>query len=144
MLKRLNVFLCSCCLGMLCATQAGAAKDLKLNLSKAGKERDQAHVKQVEQQFLTDNDTLMQKYMREFGGGDYNIAVCRDLDKQLSSRGLKATPEMKKCREQFMIDLHTLKREKEHVLFYCIDNDKPLMTGFFTKGRKPGKPVPKK
>jgi len=144
MLTRVNIFFCSCCLSMLCATQAGAATNLKHNLSKAGKERDQAHAKQVEQQFLTDNDARMQQYMTQFGGGEYNIEVCRDLDKQLSSRGLKATPEMKKCREQFMIDLHTLKREKEHVLFYCIDNDKPLMTGFFTKGRKPGKPDSKK
>lgn len=132
---RIDCFLCSICLILLFTVQSKAETFQSPELTKTGEERERVRLKNVEQHFVTDNDKLLQKYKKKYGGGNYHLEFCKELTKLSSSKGLKPTAEMLKCREQYVIDLSTLKREKEHEIFYCMDGDKPVRTGFYTKIR---------
>jgi hypothetical protein len=123
------------CAVFLLAVTVRASQTQPADLTALGEERDTARMKKVEQQFVTDTDKLLQKYKKEYGGGNYNIELMTDLFRQTSAHGLKPVSAMLKCREQYMVTLATVKREKEHTLFYCLDGNVPVQSGFYTKQR---------
>lgn len=136
MIMRLIPTLCGFSMILIFASHSGADTTEVSDLTKKSEERAKARLRQVEQQFVTDSDKLLQKYKKDFDGGNYNLTLVKELANESRIRAFKPTPGMLKCSEQYMIDLYTKKHEKEHILFYCMDTDKPVKSDTYTKTGK--------
>lgn len=133
---RTSFLFCSILHILLICAQAEAGTALLGDLTKSGEERERGRLSQVDKQFVSDHNKMLQVYKKDFGGGNYHFELLKDLSSEVRTRGLKPAAAMLNCREQYLIDLHTKKHEKEHAIFYCMDGDKPVKTGFYTKYNK--------
>lgn len=135
-MMRTNILFCCICLILLTGGRVDAGTALAGDEAKRGEERERSRLREVDKQFVSDHNKMLQMYKKDFGGGNYHFELLKDLGGETRTRGLRPAAAMLNCREQYLIDLHTKKHEKEHVIFYCMDGDKPVKSGFYTKYKK--------
>lgn len=146
MLKQTLILLCFLSLLNVCAVSASAAQGTFGDELLKGNEEEleRRNLRQAEECFVRDNDLLLREYKKKYGGGNYLMEYLKDLSGESIRRGIQPTTAMKNCRIQYVVEMYTKKREKEHLLFYCMDGDKGKRSGSYQKVDGVWKPQEKK